>query len=134
MLSRIIALLIYAVTFSTAQAQLTNPSYEAVSQCFFVYSPIAELGRALPHAQLFQFGQSRIAWVGGYIQANQNNTSFRQVFEINLERNKRMAIQLESSLKRAIQSRNQSQFLIAINRAIDCDRMLGIRATALPAM
>lgn len=119
---------------STAQAQMPNPSYEAVSRCFFVYAPITELGRDLPHAQLFQFGQPRIGWTGGYVQANQNNASFKQVFENNLDRNKRMGIQLESTLKLAIQSRNQSQFSAVINQAVECDRVLGIRTATLPAM
>ena len=123
-----------AVAAPVARAQMTNPSYETVSRCFFVYAPITELGRDLPHAQLYQFGQPRIAWAGGYVQANQNNVAFKQIFESSLEKNKRMAVQLENSLKQAVATRNQSQFSSAIEQAVACDRALGIRTAGIPAL
>ncbi|MDI4634720.1 hypothetical protein J7U46_16790 [Pelomonas sp. V22] len=113
---------------------MATPSFETVSRCFFVYAPITELGRDLPHQSLFHFGQPRIGWAAGYVQANQNNAVFKQVFESNLEKNKRAAVKLETMLRRAIQSKDQGQFQRAINQAVDCDRALGIRTSDLPNM
>jgi hypothetical protein len=99
---RTIATFVITLLVPVVHAQMTNPSYEVVSRCFFVYAPITELGRDLPHPQLYQFGQTRIGWAGGYIQANQNNAAFKQVFESNLDQNKKMARQIETALKQAI--------------------------------
>ena len=132
MITRTVAISLCAFAFSSAQAQ--SPSYETVSRCFFVYAPITQLGSDLPHAQLFQFGQPRIGWVGGYVQANQSNAAFKQVFESNLDRNKHMGMQLETSLRQAILSRNQGQFASLLNQAVDCDRALGIRTAPLPTL
>ena len=131
---RIVALSLSIWYVPAAHAQVAKPSYETVSRCFFVYAPITELGRDLPHAQLFQFGQPRIGWATGYIQANQNNSAFKLTFESSLETNKRMANQIDAMLRQAIQSRNQTQFAAALNRAVDCDRALGIRTGYLPTM
>ena len=122
------------VSTPVARAQMANPSYETVSRCFFVYAPITELGRDLPNAQLYQFGQPRLGWASGYLQANQNNTAFKQIFESSVEKNKRMAIQLENSLKQAVATRNQPQFSSVIEQAVACDRALGIRTTSIPAL
>ena len=130
----IIPLITLAIPF--VYAQMANPSFEAVSRCFFVYAPITQLGRDMPHLQLFQFGQPRMGWIGGYTQANQNNASFKQVFESNLKENKRMAGEIETSLKQAIFTKNQRQFSNILSKAVDCDRTLGIerfRHSRLPS-
>lgn len=68
------------------------------------------------------------------MQANQSNAAFKQVFESSLEKNKKMAIQLESSLKQAILKRNQNQFSSVIDQAVACDRALGIRTSGTPEL
>jgi len=115
-------------------AQMKYPSYEEVSRCFFIYAAIFEVGRDHNKPQLFQFGQTRSSWAGGYVQANQNNQAFKRVFENNLAANKRTAIQILDSLPTAIANRNQSAFNAIINQAVVCDRSFGIRTSGLPAM
>jgi hypothetical protein len=110
--------------FSTAWA--ANPSFETISRCFFVYSPIFEAGKKLPHPELYQYGQARLGWIGGYIQANQSNPEFKRVFDGNLEANKRAGMEFEKSLMNAVASRNQSLFSAVINEAVNCDRLIGI--------
>lgn len=119
---------------TSGQAQTINPSYETVSECFFAYAAITETGRDSPHPQLLQFGQARLGWAGGYFQANQSNAVFKQVFESGLQGNKRMAIQLQSSMKQAITSCNKSQFVRLMDQALECDRKMGIRTEPMPMM
>ena len=132
--TRTFAILASIIFCSPSSGQILNPSFETVSRCFFVYAAITELGRDLPHPQLFQFGQPRVGWVGGYMQANQSNATFTRVFEGSLPRNKEMAVQLQSSLRRAISARNQSAFSSVIDQAIACDRALGIRINFVPSL
>lgn len=120
--------------FFVSAAQAVNPSFETISRCFFVYAPILETGEKLLHPELFQFGQARIGWVGGYIQANQSNLEFKRVFEGNLAANKRAGLELEKSLMKAVASRNQSLFSTIINEAISCDRLIGITTKVIPKM
>lgn len=134
MLSHWLPLIVFVLFCSASHGQILNPSFETVSRCFFVYAPITEFGRDLPHPQLFQFGQPRIGWVTGYIQANQSNSTFKQVFEANIGKNKEMAVQLESSLRRAISARSQAAFSSVMDQAIACDRALGIRTSVLPSL
>jgi hypothetical protein len=121
-------------TLSSLSAHSAEPSFETISRCFFVYAPIFQVGRDVPHTELFQFGQVRVGYMGGYVQANKSNSHFKQVFEGNLSENKRAGIQLESSLKSAISSRNQSLFSSVINEAVACDRQIGIRTDFLPKL
>lgn len=111
-----------------------DPTYQTISRCFFVYAPIAQVGRDYSHAELFQFGQARVSWIGGYIQANQSNLAFKQVFESSLAANKRAGIQIENALISALDNRNQSQFSWAVNQAISCDRLIEIRTDFLPRL
>ena len=122
------------VACSAASAQPASPSFETISRCFFVYAPITEVGRDLPHPQLFQFGQPRMGWIAGYIQANQSNARFKAVFEGRMAENKRFGVQLEQKLKQAIAARNQSQFNAVVNEAVSCDRQIGIRTDFLPRL
>ncbi len=123
-----------AITAPTSRAQIIDPSYETISRCFFVYAPINQLGRDLPQEQLYQFGQPRIAWLAGYVKANQNNPAFKQVFESSLNRNKKMATQLENSLRQALATKNQRQFSAVIDQAVACDHALGIKTIGIPSL
>ncbi|MHB1401647.1 MAG: hypothetical protein ACYCWB_04515 [Thiobacillus sp.] len=115
---------------STTQA--ANPSAETILRCFFVYAPILETGEDLRHHELFQFGQARVGWIGGYNQANQFNPEYKRVFEANLAANKRIARELKKSLTKAVKSRNQSLFSSVIDEAISCDRSIGITTKFIP--
>lgn len=127
----IIATVSSLCSFSAYSAE---PSFETISRCFFVYASIFEVGRDIPHTDLFHFGQVRVGYMGGYVQANKANPHFKQVFEGNLSANKRSAIDLENSLKTAISSRNQPVFTSVINEAVTCDRQIGIRTDFLPKL
>jgi hypothetical protein len=116
-----------------AQSQ-TNPSFEAVSRCFFIYASLIEAGRNIPHPQLFQFGQPRIGWVSGYVQANQNNARFKDTFESRLPENKRYSFELQARLKRAVLSRNRAEFNAVLAEGVSCDRIMGIETGSLPDM
>ena len=131
---RAIVIMVSVVVTLFIPAVAADPSYETISRCFFVYAPIAQVGRDRPHAELFQFGQARAAWIGGYLQANKSNSAFKQVFEGNLEKNKQAGIQIENVLVRALNTKDQSRFSWAINQAISCDRLIGIKTEFLPKL
>ncbi len=111
-----------------------DPSFEKISRCFFVYAPIFQVGRDTPHTELFHFGQVRVGYMGGYVQANKSNPHFKQVFERDLSTNKQFGIHLEGLLKAAIAARNQSLFSSVINEAVICDRSIGITTNSIPIM
>lgn len=111
-----------------------DPSYETMSRCFFVYAPIAQVGRDRPHPELFQFAQGRVAYIGGYVKANKANRAFEQVFKSKLEANKQAGIHIEEVLVTALNGRDQSRFSWVINQAISCDRLIGIRTDFLPRL
>jgi hypothetical protein len=120
--------------FFVSAAQAANPSFETISRCFFVYAQIFEAGEKLTHQELFQFGQARIGWVGGYVQANQSNPEFKRIFDGNLAANKRAGLELGNSLMKAMASRNRLLFSAVINEAISCDRLIGISTNFIPEM
>lgn len=111
-----------------------NPSFEIVSRCFFVYANILQAGERLPHPEIHQFGLEKIGWVGSHLQAHQSNLEFKRVFEVNLAANKRAGVQLEKSIMDAVASRNQAQFSAVINKAVECDRLIGITTKFIPRM
>ena len=115
-------------------AQAASPSYETVSRCFFVYAGIIEAGRDSQHSEVYSFAQSRVGWVGGYVQANQENQEFKQVFEAGLRANKQVGLQLKATLISAISSRNVQSFSIAIQEAAKCDRLIGIHTGSGPRL
>lgn len=110
------------------------PTFDVISRCFFVYAPIFQVGRDRPHTELFQFGQPRVAWVGGYVQANRDNPTFKRVFEANLDANKRAGIKIEETLVQALNTGERGRFSWAINEAISCDKLVGIRTDFLPRL
>jgi hypothetical protein len=115
-------------------AHSTEPSFEEISRCFWVYGSIFEAARDLSQPELFQFAQSRVAWVGGYIEANKSNAIFKKVFERDLQAHKRSAVHRYNSVRTAISSRNQSLFSSLIGEAISCDRQIGIKTGAIPRL
>jgi hypothetical protein len=130
-------ILLFVVALSTLcslPARSADPSFEIITRCAFVYAPIFQAGRDIPHTELFHFGQVRVGYIGGYLQANKLNPQFKQVFESTLSANKQAGVQLESSLKRAISTRNHTLFSSVINEALDCDRLVGIRTDFIPKM
>lgn len=128
------AVMATASTIFSISAHATEPSFNTISRCFFVYAPIFQVGRDIQHTELFQFGQVRVGYMGGYVQANKLNPHFKQVFEGNLSANKRAGIKLEYTLKEAISSRNKQLFSSVINEAVNCDRQIGILTDFLPTL
>lgn len=129
-----VLLLLAILSSNSVRAKSPEPSFEAISRCFFVYGSIFEVGRDLPHAELFQFGQSRVGFVTGFFAANKSNAEFIRVFETKLAGNKRAASRYNESLKAAISARDQSQFSSVINAAVACDRDVGIRTDFVPKL
>jgi hypothetical protein len=115
-----------------APVSSADPSIETISKCFFVYAAIYQVGRDYPHTELFQFGQVRVGWIGGYVQAIKSNTAAEQVFKTNLEANKQAGNQIKEVLESALNTGDQSRFSWAINQAISCDRSIGIKTGFLP--
>jgi hypothetical protein len=71
----VLAITIAALTVHHARA--VEPSFEVVARCVFIYGGIFEAGRDLNHADVFQFGQARLGWVGGFFSSQQIQSSFR---------------------------------------------------------
>ena len=124
--------LLFVSQIATAQAK--DPSFAEISRCFFIYGAIVEVGRDERKPQLFQFAQSRVGWVSGYMQANQNNQAFKAVFDSGLSRNKQEGVRILDSLPSIISRKDQTQFSAVISRAADCDKALGIRTAWIPPL
>ncbi len=116
----------------TVSAQQVNPPLEEVARCFFIYAAITEVGRDLQKPQLFQFGQSRSSWAGGFLQANQDNPQFKKVFESNLQANKQLGIRILDALPQIIRTKDIGRFTAILNQAAACDRTVGIRTAGFP--
>ena len=110
----------------------SSPSYKVVSKCFFIYAPITETGRDMNIQSIFSYGQKRMSWIGGYIKANEKNSSFTKVFEDNIATNKKYAIILENKLRKSIKEKNAAEFNTIMSYSIGCDRTLGIKSTDVP--
>lgn len=134
MKKRYFAVIAAISSLSSFSVYSAEPAFETISRCLFVYGAIFEVGRDTPHADLFHFAQVRVGYMTGYVQGNQGNPRFKQVFEENLSANKRSAINLQDSLKAAISSRNKYVFSSVINQAVACDRQIGIRTDFLPTL
>lgn len=112
----------------------STPTFADLSRCFFVYAPIAQVGRDFPHPGLLQFGQPRVARIGEYVQANRSNSAFKQIFEGNLQVNKEAGIRIEDTLRSALRTQNSAQFLWSLEQATSCDRVIGIQTGDFPEM
>lgn len=118
--------------FLPLAAPAAEPSDETVSRCFFVYAPIFEAGKDLQNQLIFIYGQKRIAWAGGYVQAKQKNLSFKRVFENNLPENKKNGLALKNRLTKAIKSADVNEYLAVMSIARQCDQRLGLPSNDIP--
>lgn len=109
-----------------------DPSHSTLSRCFFVYAPIFETAKKMESPVLFAYGQKRIAWVGGYVQGQQNNPQFKAVFERDLKANKQAGIALKSRLTRAFTAQDAREYSAVMAVARECDRSLGLPTNDIP--
>ena len=129
-LKRLIATTALALASSAAFA--ADPTHGAISRCFFVYAQIFETAKKLDNAPVLIYGQKRLAWVGGYMQAQQNNPKFKSVFEGNLKGNKQAGVAIEARLTGAIRSGDAQEYIAVMNIARECDKQLGLPTNDIP--
>ncbi|MGH8616401.1 MAG: J domain-containing protein [Burkholderiales bacterium] len=110
------------------------PSFAHASRCFWVYAPIAQAGRDLPHPELLRFGQERLKWYDAYFKRNKGSPEFRQAFENSRVRYEASGSDLYKSLVESLATENPKKFTAAIDAAVTCDRLLGIRTPYVPKM
>ncbi len=120
----IFGMVLMAGLFNSAQGSEIND--EQVVECFFVYAPLLEAAKNSGSAHLFYYAQKRIGWAGGYVQAKQNDASFNEIFQKNLNKNKQNAIHLRSRMISAIKNQDKGVFTEVINIAKACDQMIGL--------
>jgi len=125
---------IAALLMATSAAHAAEPSFEAVSQCFFIDGAVFEAAKKTMHNELFQFAKSRLSWVAGYMQANTSNGAFVKAFEDNLMTNKRYAWELDKLLTKAIQTKDQSSYLTVTALILACDYQIGIKTQDIPKL
>jgi len=83
---------------------------------------------------LFTFGQSRVGYVGGYVQALKNNAAFSRIFEDSIPKNKNHGIILQEKLAKALKNGDQKQFSAVLKEAVACDKLVGIETKWLPRL
>ncbi len=78
------------------------------------------------------FAQSRVSWIGGYVQANKSNKAFEKIFNDNMEKNKQFGEEIENILLSAIQTQDEKKFDWIISQAAMCDKEIGIETKWVP--
>ena len=121
-----------ALALAANAALAADPTHGAISRCFFVYAKIFETARNLENTPVLIYGQKRLAWVGGYLQAQQNNPQFKSVFEGNLKANKQAGVAIGVRLTGAIRSGDVREYTAVMNIARECDKQLGLPTNDIP--
>ena len=119
---------------SMAQDIETNEEYNNVSQCFWVYASIHELGRELKSQEILSFTDPRIRWYQKYLSENEKNRIFADTFELNAEERKYKSLALKSRMKRAISTKNKLEYSDAVNEIIHCDKILDMNTKLIPKL
>lgn len=121
-------------SISMAQNVKTNEEYNNISQCFWVYASIHELGRELKSQEILSFTEPRIRWYQKYLSENQKNNIFANAFELNAEERKYKSLALKSRMKRAISTKNKLEYSGAVNEMIHCDKILDMSTKLTPKL
>ncbi len=132
--AKLLAFVTVGMALFNAHDAAAEQSYDSISQCFWVYAPIHELAREIDFQDLLFFTQSRVGWYAGYFQANKTNPSFKQAFERDLEKRKFAGLAMKEELRRSILAKNNGAYLSIINKAVACDKTLGIKTQFIPSM
>lgn len=106
--------------------------YDAISKCFWIDAPIHELAKDMKLHDLQFFTQSRIGWLAGFMQANRESAEFNAAFQVEIERRKAAGIAMKEELRRAIQTGNNRRFQELISKAVECDKVMGIKTEFIP--
>lgn len=122
--ARIVGIVLLACFTDATQGREIND--ELVIECFFIYASILEAAEMSNSNNLFYYAQKRIGWAGGYVQARESDGAFKELFENNLQKNKKQAIQIRSQMLSAINNRDERTFNEIMKYAQYCDRKLGL--------
>lgn len=106
--------------------------YDAISKCFWIDAPIHELAKDMKLHDLQFFTQSRIGWFSGFMQANKESAEFNAAFQFEIERRKAAGLAMKEELRRVILTGNNGRFKELISKAVECDKVLGIKTEFLP--
>ncbi len=109
-------------------------NYDAISKCFWVYAPIHEVAKELRLNELQFFTQGRVGWYAGFFQANKENSEFNVAFKYDLESRKSVGLAMGDELRRAIKNNNNETYLRVINKAVECDSVIGVRTEYIPKL
>ena len=115
-------------------AGLNGTIFEDAARCFWVYAPIAQVGREFPHRALFLFGQERIRWFESFLKTQGDNPSLTQAIESGEQRYKDSSIGFQNALRVALADNDHTMFASAVDAAVACDRRLGIRTKLVPRL
>ena len=123
-------MMLVAISLSALFAPVTSFSqqsdrYASISRCFFVYAPMAQVGKAKAIDALRTYATERLVFIRGYMEANQNIPEFQQVFQKNLGVNKAAGILIEENLIRSIRNSDTRGYNLEVAKAEVCDRETG---------
>ena len=118
---------------ATAPAH-SGPSFAHASRCYWIYAPIAQTGRDFPHAELLRFGQERLKWYDAFFKRNKGNPELKRVLENSMERYEPSGLKFHNLLQEALSTSDPKMFAAAMEAAVTCDKILGIRTQFVPKM
>ena len=125
-------LIISIFLIAGSNASDAAPSHDDIARCFWIYAPMHELAKEMQLVQLQSFTLGRVGWLGGYLQANINNQQFKYSFENDLKNKKSQGIAMKESMRDAIVSMNEKKYEEIISKAIECDKIIGIKTEFIP--
>jgi hypothetical protein len=109
-------------------------TFAHASRCFWIYTPIAQIGHDFPHPELLRFGQERLKWYDAYFERNKGDPGLRRAMENSVERYEPGGQKLYDLLREALSTRDPKIFSAAIDAAVTCDKILGIRTGFVPTL
>ena len=107
---------------------------EEATRCFWIYAPIAQVGREFPHDGLLQFAQARVRWFDAFLLAHKDDPDFDRTIEAGLYRHKTPSLHFHDALSEALATRDQRMFATAMDAALACDQSLGIPTQLVPRL